>query len=512
MTLSPRAAAALAGASAGAIGLATAELAAALLHARVSPVLAVGEAIIELTPGAVAERAISVVGRADKPLLVIGVLCGLLIGSALAGVVMLRHRGLGTTALVALPVVALVAAITRADARAADMLPAVVGGVVGLMVALWLVPRSTVSPSAPPERAHVASRSPSRRVFLRDVGLTLLAAGVVGGASRWAGSARRSVEEARRKVRLTFAAPTAPSGVELGVPGISPWTTPTDTFYRIDTSLAPPLIKPADWVLRIHGMVERELRLSYSDLVERGLTDSWVTLCCVSNEVGGELIGNALWSGVRMDDLLAEAGPLPEADALLSTSRDGWTCGTPLSALTDGRDALLAVAMNGEPLPVEHGFPVRMVVPGLYGFVSATKWVVDWKVTRFDDVDAYWTQRGWAEQCVIKTQSRIDIPRGGSAVPAGTVNVGGVAWAQHRGISRVEVRIDDGDWEEATLAREPTTDTWVQWVWQWPAETGRHTVTVRATDGDGVTQPEQRTEVIPDGASGWHSATIDVAT
>lgn len=509
MNPSPRPAAALAGATAGLGGLAVAELVSALLHGRVSPVLAVGESIIELTPGAVAERAISAVGSADKPLLVTGVVVGVLVLSALAGVLMLSHRRVGTALLVLLPAVALVAGLTRSDSRPADVLPPLLGGIAGLVTALWLVPRAaraTPATGAPPATAG----SPTRRRFLADVGITLLAAGALGGVSRWVGRGRRAVEEARQAVSLGLRPPTVPAGVDLRVKGIASWATPNPTFYRIDTSLAPPLLEPVDWQLRIHGMVERELTLTYADLVARGLQDTWVTLCCVSNEVGGQLIGNASWTGVRIDDLLAEVGVFPDADAVRSTSSDGWTCGTPLAALTDGRDALLAVAMNGEPLPVEHGFPVRMVVPGLYGYVSATKWLVDWEVTRFDRFDAYWTERGWSEQAPIKTQSRIDTPRPNASVTTGPVWVGGVAWAQHRGIQRVEVRVDDGAWQPATLAREPSIDTWVQWAWQWDAAPGRHTISVRATDRDGDTQPAERTDVIPDGATGWHTVSVDV--
>ncbi len=498
-------AAAVAGATAGVAGMAVAELVSALLHGRVSPVLAVGETIIELTPGSLAERAISAVGRADKPLLVSGVVAAVLLVSALAGVLMLSRRGVGTTLLVLLPVVALVAGLTRADARPPDVLPPLFGGVAGLVTALWLVPRAASATSRP--AGVVAS---TRRRFLIDVGFTVLAAGALGGLSRWAGRGRRAVEEARRAVANGLRVPSAPAGVDLGVKGLAPWVTPSADFYRIDTALAPPLVKPVSWELRIHGMTDRELTLTYDDLVARGTQSSWVTLCCVSNQVGGELIGNASWTGVRIDDLLAEAGVSREADALLSTSSDGWTCGTPLAALTDGRDALLAIAMNGEPLPVEHGFPVRMVVPGLYGYVSATKWVVDWEVTRFDRFDAYWTERGWSEEGPIKTQSRIDTPRTGESLTAGKVPIAGVAWAQHRGIEAVEVRVDDGEWRPTTLAREPSVDTWVQWVWQWDAVPGRHTLTVRATDRDGDTQPEQRTDVVPDGATGWHSVSVDV--
>jgi hypothetical protein len=230
-----------------------------------------------------------------------------------------------------------------------------------------------------------------------------------------------------------------------------------------------------------------------------------VTLCCVSNPVGGELIGNAWWSGVRVADLLAEAGPLPEADAVLQTSEDGWTCGTPLVALTDDRDALLALAMNGEPLPLEHGFPVRMVVPGLYGYVSATKWLVDIEVSRFSDIDAFWTGKGWAEEGPVKTQSRIDVPRSNHRVMAGAVRVGGVAWAQHTGIEKVEVQVDGGAWTPVELGRVPSVDTWVQWSGTVETEPGVHTLAVRATDKSGYEQTAVRRDVLPDGATGWHT-------
>ncbi|MDQ4007452.1 MAG: molybdopterin-dependent oxidoreductase, partial [Actinomycetota bacterium] len=304
--------------------------------------------------------------------------------------------------------------------------------------------------------------------------------------------------------------PVPPDGVAVPVDGVVPWMTPNDDFYRIDTALAVPRVLPQDWRLRLHGMVDRELELTYEDLVGRGLVEAWITLCCVSNEVGGPLISNARWSGVRVADLLAEAGVQLGADAVLSTSADGWTCGTPLQALTDGRESLLAVAMNGEPLPLEHGFPVRMVVPGLYGFVSATKWVVDLEVSRFADFTAYWTERGWSPRAPVKTQSRIDAPRDGADVSAGRVAVGGIAWAQHTGIRQVEVRVDDGPWNSARLAAVPNVDTWRQWAWAWDAEPGEHRIAVRATDAGGYTQTPERADVVPDGATGWHTIAVTV--
>jgi DMSO/TMAO reductase YedYZ molybdopterin-dependent catalytic subunit len=292
---------------------------------------------------------------------------------------------------------------------------------------------------------------------------------------------------------------------------VVPWNTSQADFYRIDTALSIPQILPADWSLRIHGMVDQELTLSYQDLLDRGLTEAWLTLCCVSNEVGGDLISNAWWSGVRIADVLAEAGVRSDADAVMSRSFDDWTCGTPLAALTDDRNALFAVAMNGEPLTPEHGFPVRMVVPGLYGYVSATKWVVELEVTRFSDFSAFWTERGWAPQGPVKTQSRIDVPRAGERVKEGNVALGGIAWAQHTGIAAVEIRIDNEAWQQANLAEDATIDSWRQWSYVWAAEPGAHRIQVRATDRSGQTQTAEEADVLPNGATGWHTIDVDVA-
>jgi DMSO/TMAO reductase YedYZ molybdopterin-dependent catalytic subunit len=296
-----------------------------------------------------------------------------------------------------------------------------------------------------------------------------------------------------------------PAGAELDVPGTAPWRVPNDSFYRIDTALVVPAVDPGTWRLRIHGMVDKPLTLTFRDLLDRTLTQDWVTICCVSNPVGGDLIGNAFWSGVKVSELLAEAGVHPDADAVKQTSKDGWTCGTPVQALTDGRNAMLAVAMNGQPLPVEHGFPVRMIVPGLYGFVSATKWVVDLEVTRFDRFSAYWTQRGWSAHGPVKTESRIEVPGDGGDVKAGSVRVGGHAWAQHTGIAKVEYRLDGEPWRVAELGRVPGNDTWVQWAGTVDVPPGGHTLVVRATDRSGYTQTAVRRDVVPDGATGWHT-------
>jgi DMSO/TMAO reductase YedYZ molybdopterin-dependent catalytic subunit len=350
---------------------------------------------------------------------------------------------------------------------------------------------------------------------MKAAGVTAAAAVVAAAAGSLLGGRRRAVEASRTEVDLSLPRPLPAAepvrGADLGIDGGEPWLTPNDEFYRIDTALSVPLIHPDDWRLRVHGMVDEEVVLRFDDLAALGLVDRWVTLCCVSNTVGGSLIGNALWTGVRVADVLGLAGPHADADAVLSTSHDGWTCGTPLDVLTDGRDALFAVAMNGEPLPVTHGFPVRMVVPGLYGYVSATKWVVDLEVSRFDDITAYWTSRGWSEQGPVKVASRIDVPRNDARVPPGQVTVAGVAWAQHRGISAVEVRVDGGPWQEAELAEVPSTDTWRQWVWRWDAGEGEYLLEVRAITADGEEQDGTERPPAPDGATGWHGVSVTVS-
>ncbi|MGG8406871.1 molybdopterin-dependent oxidoreductase, partial [Streptomyces sp. 12297] len=308
-----------------------------------------------------------------------------------------------------------------------------------------------------------------------------------------------------------------PPGADLRIRQLSPFITPNRDFYRVDTALVVPKTRASDWSLTLHGEgVARPLTLDYDALLRRELIERDITLACVSNEVGGPYVGNARWLGVRLADLLREAGVRPPsqggpADQLVARSVDGMTLGTPVETVMDGRDALLAVGMNGEPLPFAHGFPVRMVVPGLYGYVSACKWLRELRLTTFEAYDAYWVKRSWAARAPVKTQSRIDTPRSFAKPKAGRVAVAGVAWAQHRGISKVEVRVDGGAWREARLAAADTVDTWRQWVWEWEAAEGRHELQVRATDGTGRTQTGRRAGTVPDGATGWHTVVVNVS-
>jgi DMSO/TMAO reductase YedYZ molybdopterin-dependent catalytic subunit len=489
---------ALTGLLAGVSGLATSYLASTWLNLRGNPVTQVAEQVIRITPGKVAEAAIQAVGHKDKPLLVTGVLVVLLLFFAGIGLVSRRSIDRGVGLFILLGVVGLVAQQMQYDAPVAGILPVVVGVVTWALVLSLLAGQLRTRPFVEMDNG--------RRFFLSAGAVS--AGSLVLGALGWkVGGRLRAVDQARSALKIPgVTSPAAPAGSSVGLKGIAPWQTSAQHFYRIDTTLSPPAIAPKDWSVRIHGLVDHPMTLTYDDLLARERTEAWVTLNCVSNTVGGPLISNAWWSGVRLDDLLQEAGVQSGADAVKQTSDDGWTCGTPLSALTDGRDAMLALAMNGQPLPIEHGFPVRTVVPGLYGYVSACKWVVDMEVTNFSEISAYWTDRGWGELGPVKISSRIDVPRSGAEVPAGDVTFGGVAWAQHTGIQGVEFSVDGGDWTPGEIASPPTDDTWVQWKGVSTVDEGDHLVRVRAIDKTGAVQTGVQQDVLPDGATGWHSS------
>jgi DMSO/TMAO reductase YedYZ molybdopterin-dependent catalytic subunit len=500
---------ALAGLAAGLLALGVAEMVAALTGPSSEPVVAVGDAFVDLTPPWLKEFATSTFGTSDKLVLLGGAVLVVAALCALAGVIAARGRFRGPWLILGLGTVAAIAAVTRPDATILSVLPSAVAAVVGALVLSALIDRLETA-----SRPDLGSGpGPDRRAVLRTVGVVAGSGAVALVAGRLLGSSTRNAEASRASVELPAPAspePPLPAGVEVGVPGVAPFRVPAADFYRIDTALVVPRVQAEDWKLRIHGMVDREVTLDFAGLLASPLVERDVTLTCVSNDIGGDLIGNATWLGLPVGPLLRQAGPHADADMVLSTSADGFTAGTPLSVLTDGRDALLAVGMNGAPLPLEHGFPVRMVVPGLYGYVSATKWVVDLEVTRFDRASAYWTSRGWSAKGPVKTESRIDVPRAGTGVKAGRVAVAGVAWAQHVGIDRVEVRVDAGPWQPARLGAEASIDTWRQWVFAWDATPGKHTLAVRATDRTGRTQTSDRADVIPDGATGWDTVEVQV--
>ncbi len=498
-----------------------------------SPFAVVGGILIDLAPPWAKETAIALFGTGDKAALLVGIGIVLLAASGLIGALEHRRSPLGAVTFGLLGFAVGIAATSRADAGVWAWLPSIAAGVVAAVVVRWLtglLPERSDQTDAKdatdagrPASRGVASAAPGgpagtgidRRRFFLWTGVMAAAglAAAVGGAALRAGS--QAVSVVRRAIVLptpAVAAAAAPAGAELSIAGLAPVVTPNADFYRIDTALVVPQIDPATWSLRIHGLVERELVLTWDELLALPLEESWTTLTCVSNEVGGDLIGNALWLGYPLRHLLDRVNPTADADMVLSRSIDGFTAGTPLEVLRDdGVAAILAVGMNGEPLPVEHGFPVRMVVPGLYGYVSATKWVTELEVTRFDQASAYWTDRGWSERGPIKLESRIDVPRAGASVPAGDTVIAGVAWQQHVGVAGVEVQVDDGAWRPATLATAISDDTWVQWSIPWTAEAGRHTVRCRATSATGEVQTERTAPVVPDGATGWHTREVSVA-
>jgi DMSO/TMAO reductase YedYZ molybdopterin-dependent catalytic subunit len=541
-----------------AVALGVGQLVAGITGPQGSPVVAVGGAAIDLTPPPLKNFAISAFGSNDKAALVTGILVLLAVFAAAIGVAAYHRFSYGVAGLAVFTGIGLAAALTRPTAQPADVLPSLAGAAAGLLTLNWLVRAATADaarrsragpaappggqPAAPPDNGRPAEPAPGaswvpgqpagthrkqpvsaprdpadraqsgRRQFLVAGSVAVVAAGATGLVGR-ALAERSSVSQARAAVRLpppVQRAAALPAGADLRIPGLSPFVTPSGSFYRVDTALVLPEVAPSSWQLRIHGMVAHEMTLSFHDLLKLPLLEDWITLCCVSNPVGGPYIGNAMWLGASLPRLLRAAGIRAGAEQLLCTSVDGFTSGTPVQTVMDGRDALLAVAMNGAPLPVAHGFPARLVVPGLYGYVSACKWITDIKVTTFAGEYAYWAQRGWSQQAPIKTESRIDVPNGSATVRAGRTPIAGVAWAQHKGIDAVEVRVNGGNWNRARLAAVPGIDTWRQWVWEWDATPGNHVIQARATDATGYTQTAALAAPEPNGATGYPTVNVSV--
>ncbi len=513
-----------------------------------SPFNSLGQTFIQFTPEWLKEFAIRTFGENDKTALTAGMGLTLFLVAIVIGVVGRVSPRIAVGGTAALILITAGAVYSRTGASIVDVIPILLGGAIGIwflvtVFRLQLVPASaadrvTQGPAGPSEAmslpgvqstednpkasatgaAHPMSRqsipesgAATRRQFFKIAGIGAVVAVAAGALAKWIPS---TADVAASRGQVALPTPTdvqQAADVDLKIDGITPFVTSNADFYRVDTAFVVPRVTTDEWQLHIHGMVDKEVTLSYADLIAMPSIERMVTLTCVSNEIGGDLAGNARWQGVRIADVLKSAAPQSGADCVLSTSVDGFTVTTPLEALTDDRDALFAFAMNGEPLPVEHGFPVRQVVPGLYGYVSATKWVVDLKVTRFADETAYWTSRGWSAQAPIKTASRIDVPKSFAQVSKGAVPIAGMAWAQHRGITGVQVQIDDGEWQDATLSGEISADTWRQWVYQWDATaTGQHNIRCRAIDGSGTVQTEQIQGVMPDGATGWDSRSVTV--
>ncbi len=535
---------------AGAVGAVLAFGVAELVHGLYAGVpsifVAISQTVIELTPGGFATRAIETLGQADIPVLITSMVVGALTVAGLLAILSLRSEIGALIGVVVLGVIAVIAAFTEPAFDPVATIATIVGGLaLGVAAAEFLLrsaglrseelapePREAEAPPTMDVRSREAHARGGMEVGRRNFLLLSGGAAVAGLAAAGAGrtlSVGRAQQAAPRPVEIpgrgaagsavthqTLPPPSADASID--APGMPPLITPAKDFYLIDTALTSPRVEASTWMLTVGGAVNNPLKLSYSDLLSMSTRESDITLSCVSNEVGGGLISNGRWTGVLLSDVLKEAGISPgdvgrgsPAEQLVGRSVDGWTSGFKTELALDGREALIAFGLNGNELPIEHGYPVRLVVPGLYGYVSATKWLTEIELTNWD-FDAYWIQRTWSKEGPIKTQSRIDTVKDRDSLQAGNVPIGGVAWAPHRGISRVEVSTDGGEtWNEARLAAQLDDDTWRQYAYDWNARPGEYELQVRATDGEGNTQTAKEAPPHPSGATGYHTVRVTVA-
>ena len=520
---------ALSGLLSGGFGLAVGELFVGATNRFTSPILSVGDKAIDLVPVPLKNFAIRTFGTHDKQALLLGIFSAIAVFALVVGLAGRRSLPFAVAGFAIFGAVGAAAAVTGRTGKASDAVPSILAVVVAIATFLVLArvlaqrlggspgagpvresPKSPESPTSPAEQGGTGSR----RQFLVLAGGVAVATGGIGSFGRWLQNSAGAIAKRVAVVLPNAKKPLSALPKTVGVSELTtatPFFTPNKSFYRIDTALVVPKVDVDSWTLKMNGMVGVNRTYTYEDLLARDLVERDITLTCVSNEVGGILMGTARWLGVPLRELLEESEMDPKATQIVGRSVDGWTSGFPVSAVTDGRDTLVAVAMNGEPLPFEHGFPARLIVPGLYGYVSATKWLKEIEATTMEAFDAYWVPRGYAKQAPIKLASRIDVPRGLSTVPAGRTAIAGVAWAQRHGISKVEVSIDNGPWQQAELADEVSLDTWRQWRFAWDAPTGRHDVAVRAYDGKGRLQAEKRVAPLPNGATGWHSIIVLVS-
>jgi DMSO/TMAO reductase YedYZ molybdopterin-dependent catalytic subunit len=506
------------------------QLVAALVSPASSPVLAVGNAVINYSPEPLTEFAKTHFGTNDKPILLSGMAVVIAMVAAAGGLASRRFPRPGVVTVVVLGLAGLLAVVAATVFSPLDVIAPLVSLGVGLVVFRRLhglavevyQPLTEVGEpvTGPPEGAGEPSggvgRMSRRNVLVGSsaaLGVASLGSGVGGLLLADSGSSsRNAVTAALAKATLIERAPTIPAGASFAGSGTPTFITANSDFYRIDVALRIPSQTASDWRLRIHGLVEREMTLTFADLMRRPLVERTITLTCVSNPIGGNLISTANFIGVELRPILLEAGIHPGAQQLFTTSIDGWNTSTPTDVVLEpDRGALLAIGMNGEALPPEHGFPVRMIVPGLYGYVSGTKWLSDMEITTFSARRGYWYQRGWSEQAPIKTESRIDRPRAGSSVPAGTFTCAGIAWSQPTGIEAVEVRVDGGPWQTAQLSTEVNGRTWRMWRTDVDLAPGHHTVQTRAANHDGAVQTDAIADPIPNGASGWPATTFTAA-
>ncbi|MEX0625382.1 MAG: molybdopterin-dependent oxidoreductase [Chloroflexota bacterium] len=503
-----RGAAALAGIVAGGLALGATELLAGILPGAPSVVLEIGAFLISLQPPGAKQIVVDLFGTADKLALNVAIVLGALVLAAGLGILARYHRPWTYAGFTGIAALGLLASLRD---PLVDPLLALVAAAVGIVVAYyalgWLLRLAT-------PRGEPTAEMPDwgRRRFIGT------AVGVAAGAVVGGGIGRTLLNSRAEAAPTAEGIPAAidpvaqlPAGSELAVAGISPLVVKNQDFYRIDTSLLTPRVDSATWTLSVDGMVDRPFTINYAELLAMEMHEQYVTIACVSNFVGGDLVGNALWKGVRLRELLDRAGVQAGATQIVGHAFDGWTAGFPTAWVEDpDREALVAVAMNGDPLPAEHGFPARLIVPGLYGYVSATKWLAKIGLTTLEAFDGYWVPLGWAKEAPILTQARIDVPKRGASVNAGEVAVAGVAWAPDRGVSKVEVQVDGKDWAQAELSVPISDATWVQWLFRWTATPGDHSLSVRATDGTGEVQTAEVTRPEPDGARGHHTISVSV--
>ena len=504
--------AAIAGVVAAGGALGASELVAGLVPGAPSLLLSVGGAVIDLQPPGAKDFVVALFGTNDKIALEVAVVVASLAIGGVLGVLALRWPAVASAAFVGFAALGFVASFrdpTVSPAMAA--LVAGVAAVVGTQLLQRLLGALSGASAEGDPRTDASMPDWRRRSFLLRSGGLAVGAVVAGAAGRtFLERQRQSPTQATDQLPRPGEVASLPPGAELPVSGLTPLVVPNDEFYRIDTALIVPSVDLASWRLRIHGLVERDTTLTFGALVALGTIEQYVTIACVSNEVGGDLVGNAKWTGVRLRDVLAIAGVRPEATQLVGRAVDGWTAGMPTAWVMDeSREPLIAVQMNDEPLPLAHGFPARLILPGLFGYVSATKWLSELQLTTWEEFDAYWVPLGWAKEGPILTQSRIDVPGNRAGLSAGRTTIAGVAWAPDRGISAVEVSID-GTWQAAILSRPISDATWVQWRLDWDAPAGDHTLAVRATDGRGDVQTDQHSPPAPDGARGHHTIRVSV--
>jgi DMSO/TMAO reductase YedYZ molybdopterin-dependent catalytic subunit len=530
----PTAAAATAGAVSAAVALGVSEAVSAFPGPGPSLVTAVGTKFIDRFAASLKDLAIRLFGTNDKPALVVGIVITSLLLGAVSGIAAARRFAAGVAGFVGFGAVGLWAYLrdplgTTGTGVTAAM-AAVAAGVASLAVLLRLAAHGAPSMgqgvidaarvvdgvaaagtivTAPPSAMDVGR--PRRREFLVGaavLGVGAASSGVVGRRLRSSSSA----EVTRRSVAVPRPASSrpVPASQPFSVPGLSPYITPNTDFYRIDTALVVPQVDVGTWRLDVTGLVDRPFSLTYDELLRLDAVEEAVTLQCVSNEVGGDLVDNAVWQGVPLAALLERAGVRCDATQIVGRSVDRWTAGFPSDIARDGRVALVAYAMNGEPLPTRHGFPARLVVAGLYGYVSATKWLREIELTTWNSFDGYWISRGWSKNGPIKTMSRIDVPVAGDRLGGGPTAIAGVAWAPARGVRAVEVRIDDDGWQSCQMGEVASENTWLQWLYEWDATPGDHTISVRAIAADGDVQTGDIASPAPDGATGWHTRRVRV--